>query len=149
MSEKTAYRCNNCGCQFETPMKGIGHLSSFAFCPYCQDSDYEKMTECEVCGEFFVKDEDAKLYRVCPECEKKFVAEHRFNVQAIYEIEEENENVKINNFLAWAFKPEEIEEILLFALKEKQINQPEDYSEYLYGDYDWLEEKIKEVMKSE
>lgn len=142
------YKCNNCGYEFETPMKGIGHLSAYAFCSRCQDSDFEEMKNCKVCGSFF-SDDDNNLIEVCPECEKEFVNERSFNVQAIYDIENKKESVKINSFLAWAFKPEEIEEILLFALKEKQINQPEDYSEYLYGDYDWLEEKIKEVMRDE
>ena len=142
------YKCNNCGYEFETPMKGIGHLSAYAFCPRCQDSDFEEIKKCEICGNHFVEDNDT-LSCVCPECEKKFVNEHSFNVQAIYDIEDEKESVKINSFLAWAFKPEEIEEILLFALKVIQINQPEDYSEYLYGDYDWLEEKIMEVMRDE
>lgn len=142
------YKCKNCGYEFETLMAGIGHLSGYGFCPRCQDSDFEEMEKCEICRNHFVEDNDT-LSCVCPECEKKFVNEHSFNVQAIYDIEDEKESVKINSFLAWAFKPEEIEEILLFALKEKQINQPEDYSEYLYGDYDWLEEKIKEVMKNE
>lgn len=142
------FKCNNCNYEFETPMKGIGHLSGYGFCPRCQDSDFEEMKKCEVCGNHFVEDNDT-LSCICPECEKKFVNEHSFNVQAIYDLEKEKESVKINSFLAWAFKPEEIEEILLFALKEKQINQPEDYSEYLYGDYDWLEEKIKEVTKNE
>lgn len=142
------YKCNNCGYEFETPMKGIGHLSAYSFCPRCQDSDFEEKKKCEICGNHFIEDNDT-LSCICPECEKKFVNEHSFNVQAIYDLEKEKESVKINSFLAWAFKPEEIEEILLFALKEKQINQPEDYSEYLYGDYDWLEEKIKEVTTNE
>lgn len=142
------FKCNNCGYEFETLMQGIGHLSGYGFCPRCQDSDFEELKKCKVCGAFF-SDDDNNLIEVCPECENKFVNEHRFNVQGIYDLEKEKESVKINSFLAWAFKPEEIEEILLFALKEKQINQPEDYSEYLYGDYDWLEEKIKEVTTNE
>ncbi len=142
------YKCNNCGYEFETLMQGIGHLSAYGFCPNCQDSDFEEMSKCDVCGNYFVED-DSKLSHICPECEKNFVDKHSFNIQAIYDLENKKEKVSINSFLAWAFKPEEIEEILLFALKEKQINQPEDYSEYLYGDYDWLEDKIKEVMNNE
>lgn len=141
------YKCRECGFVFETPMMGIGHLSGYGFCPRCH-GDFEEMEKCDACGEYFV-DEDNTLCCICHECEKKFVNEHRFNVQGIFDLEDEKESVKINSFLAWAFKPEEIEEILLFNLKEKQINQPEDYSEYLYGDYDWLEEKIKEVTKNE
>lgn len=142
------YKCNSCGYEFETPMKGIGHLSAYAFCPRCQDSDFEEMNQCNICETHFL-DGESKLYDICPDCEKKFLNDYCFNVQGIYDLEKEKESVEINSFLAWAFKPEEIEEILLFALKEKQINQPEDYSEYLYGDYDWFREKIKEVMKDE
>ena len=44
------YKCKNCGYEFETLMTGIGHLSGYGFCPRCQDSDFEEMEKCEICG---------------------------------------------------------------------------------------------------
>lgn len=113
------YKCLHCGHEFEDiDRKHYDHGTGVweEYCPNCGSEDFEEAEQCELCGEWHVAD---KVHNgVCDDCLQK--AETMGNVVAFGNTDKQE--VELNGFLAWAFTPSEIEDILINELlKSKDL----------------------------
>ena len=101
----------------------------------CDEEEYEI---CQICGGTVEKDE--MHGGVCNECIEK----HGNNIDTCYEIGKKcKDKVAINCFLASMFTDEEIEELLLEALRRADA----DCSEFIEGDKEWFGEALQKEVR--
>lgn len=105
------FRCKKCGCDFDQPKLthegGYPEEPTYA-CPYCGSLENEELYKCSKCGELFF-DEDM-IGGVCKNCvDDAQDGEHAWRYG-----KDRKQVVEINGLLAWAYSPDEIEEILTF-----------------------------------
>jgi hypothetical protein len=137
-----AYKCYDCDRTFDEPkFTKEAHGEVFACCPYCNGS-FDETKKCEICGEYFFKDE-LNGYCVCDDC----VEEYKRDFKTCYAISENapKEEIKINALLASLVSVSKIEAVLYHILKEAEYV---DCSAFINQDKDWFAEKlVEEVSK--
>lgn len=156
---KMAYRCLNCGHIFkegeegyfyqESDFWGVADREKIKCCPVCHIEDYEELESCKICGsEHFNEEINGG---VCDECIEKY----HHDLDMCFKVgSNDTEPIQINCFLAFIFEKNEIEKILLDALKDKQKYLKEyvdkDCENFVNNDRSWFAENlIEEVKKNE
>lgn len=106
--------CNDCGAVFENPSDYYDHGTGYHSmdCPHCGSDDIDEAVRCAECGEWV--NEKNLVNGLCPACIERHASDYE-TVKAYGA--DRKEAVEINGFLAWAFTPAEIEEILERELK--------------------------------
>lgn len=142
------YKCLECGEVFDNPESwrerrgefwGAPAYEEMAGCPNCR-GDYEELVACELCGE--EHEEDSLTCGVCEGCFEMASCD----VDLCYRIGEgQTETVQLNCFLAAMFTVDEIEALLLNALKAEKA----DCSAFVEEDESWFAQRLKEVKKNE
>lgn len=138
------YKCLECGEFFTEPKKwkeyrgefwGAPAYEEMVGCPDCR-GDYEELVPCELCGEEC--EEDSLTCGVCEDCLESASGD----VDLCYKIGEgHKETVRLNCFLTAMFSADEIEALLLNALKVEKA----DCSAFVFDDESWFPERLKEV----
>ena len=130
--------CNDCGAVFENPDEYYEHDTGYhgMDCPHCGSDDIDEAERCSECDEWV--NEKNLVNGLCPACIEKHANDYG-TVKAYGA--DRKEAVEINGFLAWAFTPAEIEEILERELKnsgkaEKDAHtfatdDPDDFTNWL------------------
>ena len=133
--------CNECGTVFENPHEYYEHDTGYhgADCPLCGSDDIDEAERCAECDEWV--NEKNLVNGLCPACIEKHANDYE-TVKAYGE--DRKAAVEINGFLAWAFTPAEIEEILERELKNSG-NAKMDAHKFATDDTDdftnWLNER--------
>lgn len=134
------YKCLSCGSEFkETSYEHITHeyfgrmiIEAYAVCPVCKSEDIARIQKCKICGK-------ETEYELCKECVEKITDDDIFMEYASHN----NDEIKISDLYTCFFTTQEIEEILLSKVKEKDWEKVK--KEYIYQDYadyvEWLIEK--------
>lgn len=106
--------CNDCGAVFENPREYYEHDTGYheIDCPHCGSGDIDEAKRCSGCDEWV--NEKNLVNGLCPACIERHASDYE-TVKAYGA--DRKEAVEINGFLAWAFTPTEIEEILERELK--------------------------------
>lgn len=124
---------------------GIPCYEKMSGCPICK-GDYEDAVECDVCGENHLASE--LTGGVCEDCIKKY----QHDVDMHFKIgENDTDKVELNCFLASVFTKEDIELILLDALKsmkeysKKQLES--DCERFIEYNREWFAERLAEEVK--
>ena len=124
---------------------GIPCYEKTSGCPICE-GDYEDAVECDICGENHLASE--LTGGVCEDCIKKY----QHDVDMHFKIgENDTDKVELNCFLASVFTKEDIELILLNALKlrkeyaKKQVES--DCERFIEYDREWFAERLAEEVK--
>lgn len=136
------YICMHCGNQFEEIDRK--HYDSATgvyeeYCPNCGSDFFEEAEQCEICGDWH-----AVGYLnggVCESCmEKQSTIEN-----ALAWGEEDTAGVELNGFLAWAFSPSEIEEVLKNELMKNEDLAKKYAHQFCFDDPDafaqWFKKK--------
>lgn len=124
---------------------GIPCYEKMSGCPICE-GDYEDAVECDVCGENHLASE--LTGGVCEDCIKKYQhdVDMHFKIGA-----NDTDSIDLNCFLASVFTKEDIELILLNALKlrkeyaKKQVES--DCERFIEYDREWFAERLAEEVK--
>ena len=124
---------------------GIPCYEKMSGCPICE-GDYEDTVECDICGENHLASE--LTGGVCEDCIKKY----QHDVDMHFKIgENDTDKVELNCFLASVFTKEDIELILLNALKsmkeyaKKQVES--DCERFIEYNREWFAERLAEEVK--
>jgi hypothetical protein len=150
-----AYRCLECGHIFEEGEQarwsesrgefwGVACSENMSGCPLCK-GDYEETTPCKICGSEHLENELSG--DVCDECIEKY----HHDIDVCFKVgANDTETIEINCFLASMFDKEQIEELLLNALKEKREYMRDyvdkDCEKFVNSDRSWFAENLaKEV----
>lgn len=113
-----------------------------AVCPYCK-GDIEDMYECKVCGGLV--SEDDLWGGVCGECIEKHT-----NLDNCIEFgNEDKKKIEINGFILSLLTEEQINDILVRAIRDANTILPVDCSEYVANDIDWYGEQIVKHKETE
>ncbi len=148
-----SYKCNRCGHVFECCDEwdesrgeywGVPCSEKMSGCPLCH-GDYEETTACEICGAEHIEDE--LQGGICEECIEKY----RYNIDVCNNIgKKDDDEIKLNCFLALMFTKEEIEEILFRELKRAEKHTEIDCGKFIYEvDRDWFAERLLEELGKE
>lgn len=143
------YKCEKCGRliqDFEIGEKrsyvgefwGRDVYENLSCCPDCGCDDIGEVFECSQCGEWFYKEELESGF--CDNCLHRATPQDCFEVSKEFE---EKKPVKLNSFIVEMFTAEEMEDILLEALKKCGA----DTSKYVDGDREWFAENLKELKE--
>ena len=124
---------------------GIPCCEKMSGCPICE-GDYDDAVECDVCGENHLASE--LTGGVCEDCIKKYQhdVDMHFKIGA-----NDTDSIDLNCFLASVFTKEDIELILLNALKlrkeyaKKQVES--DCERFIEYDREWFAERLAEEVK--
>lgn len=124
---------------------GIPCYEKMSGCPICE-GDYEDAVECDICGESHLASE--LTGGVCEDCIKTYQhdVDMHFKIGANY-----TDSIELNCFLASVFTKEDIELILLNALKsrkeysKKQVES--DCERFIEYDREWFAEMLAEEVK--
>ena len=133
--------CIECGAVFENPREYYEHDTGYhgADCPHCGSDDIDGAERCAECDEWV--NEEYLVNGLCPACIEKYAED--YETVTAYGADRK-EAVEINGFLAWAFTPAEIEEILERELKNSG-NAEKDAHTFATDDTDdftnWLNER--------
>ena len=124
---------------------GIPCYEKMSGCPICE-GDYEDAVECDVCGENHLASE--LTGGVCEDCIKKY----QHDVDMLFKIgENDTDKVELNCFLASVFTKEDIELILLDALKSmKEYSKKlveSDCERFIEYNREWFAERLAEEVK--
>lgn len=139
-------KCYMCGQIFEDDLLDEiidrDTRETFGVCPYCGSDEIETVKECAVCGEYFQEDElHGSRRSVCLGC----VAKRRHDVDFCKAVgDEEQVQVFANSFLLNMFDDNEIEEILLRELHERNKVKEVDCMPYLIEFIDTAADHIVE-----
>ena len=145
------YKCNECGHIFEEGEEhrwsegrgefwGMACSEEMSGCPLC-DGDYEETVRCELCEGEFLADELCGY--CCDECINSYIND----IETCFAIgKEATENIELNGLLTSIFSKEEIEEILMNALREEQKKKPVDCSDFIDADRSWFAEMLVEEV---
>ena len=133
--------CNDCGAVFENPREYYEHDTGYhgADCPHCGSDNIDEAERCAECDEWV--NEKNLINGLCPAC----IVKHANDYETVKAYgADRKEAVEINGFLAWAFTPAEIEEILERELKNS--GNAEKYAHTFATDdtddfTDWLNER--------
>lgn len=147
------YKCLDCGHIFEEGEEkkwqecvgefwGTPTYQTYSGCPLCR-GDFEETIPCDICGSEHLENE--LIGGVCEEC----IEECRYDINTCYEIgKNDDEPIKINLFLATLFDKEEIEEILLNVLLQREkILGKVDCLKFINADKSWFAEILAEEVK--
>lgn len=145
-----AYKCLDCGHIFEDGEEGhchafgeyCGNIYSIKerCCPLC-GGDFKETIRCDICSSEYLQDE--LHFGLCDDCIDCYIND----VEICYKFGKKDEQeIKINGFLATIFEKDAIEEILYSHLLSQSNIQKIDCSEYINQDRDWF---AKEVKKNE
>lgn len=139
-------RCGHVFCEDDIDIRREYHsevpdrpYEDWAVCPYCGGMELEDLEMCELCGRYFV--ESDMIGGVCEECVNQARGDWRMclDMSSRYE---SGMDVKINAFLATVFAPQEIEDILVAALEQRdKVN----CDKYIDQDLGWFAEKLEEI----
>lgn len=124
---------------------GIPCYEKMSGCPICE-GDYEDAVECDICGENHPASELTS--GVCEDCIKTYQhdVDMHFKIGA-----NDTDSVELNCFLASVFTKEDIELILLNALKsrkgyaKKQVES--DCERFIEYNREWFAERLAEEVK--
>ena len=98
---------------------------------------------CEICGSAHLPDELNQ--GICEECINSFDTD----INICREVGANDEqDIKLNGFLATIFEQSAIEEILFEFLKKRQNYEKVDCTEYINQDLYWFLEEVKKNEKS-
>lgn len=151
------YKCVECGHIFEEGEEYTWYerhgcdappYEEWSGCPICK-SHYEEAKICAICKGAFLEDE---LHNdICDDCLDGIKFEHRYDMLSCYNsCASEKEDVSINKFLAYMFKPEEIEEILMQQLVCVAASYPVDCYCFIEDNEDmFIEYIVKEAKENE
>lgn len=120
---------------------GIGRVSAVqTMVDSCHcGGNFVEATECDECGEYFEKNGEQSICDKCLEKYKTF--DNAIKIGAEYPIKK-----GINQFLAWCFSEEEINQILERELREaEKLGKPfvaRDIEEY-FKDNEWLSGNVE------
>lgn len=122
---------------------GIGRVSAVqTLVDSCHcGGNFVKATECNECGEYFEKNGEQTI---CDKCLEKYkTLDNAIKIGAEYPIKKQ-----INQFLAWCFSEEEINQILERELREAyRLGKPtvsRDIEEY-FADNEWLSGNVEDL----
>lgn len=112
-------------------------------CPIC-GGEYEESTPCAFCGsEHLEEDLNGGL---CDECIDKY----KNDIEMCFNIgKNDDDDVKLNCFLASMFEKEEIEEILFEKLMRRKENIDIDCKKFIDSDRSWFAERLLEQLEKE
>jgi hypothetical protein len=143
------YKCQECGHVFEKPATweeprgecfGILCSEELEGCPKCK-CGFDEAEKCQACGEYFLEDE--LIGDVCKEC----IDDCKYDIDTCYEIGKcEKQEIKINSFLVAMFDIDEVEDLLLDALKETNKAFPVDCTPFINIDEAWFAERLAEEV---
>lgn len=147
-----SYKCRDCGNVFEYPALweesrgeywGLPAYETVSGCPECR-GDYEELKPCKICNsECF---EDELECDICYECIEKY----QYDIDMCFKIgANDTDEVKLNCFLSYMFKKDEIEKILFEKLKERQKYEQIDCEEFIDFDRSWFAEMLLEEIEKE
>lgn len=122
---------------------GASFYEDIEICPVCGSSELEEVEACRVCGEYHIPAprgyDDVQMYEgICEKCLCEASVETCVKIARC----EGSHLVEINAFLATAFTSEEIEDILIEALKRSPRKAVTDYA---LGDPEWFAEKYAKL----
>ena len=151
-----AYKCLECGNIFDEGEQanwsesrgefwGVASSENMSGCPLCK-GEFEETIPCAICGSEHLAEELSG--GVCNDC----IDEYKHDVDVCFNIgAEDTESVELNCFLTSIFSKEEIEEILLAVLQERNgfmrsfVN---DLCEkFVENDRNWFGERLAEEVK--
>lgn len=137
------YECVRCGRRFEEFNVSTDEFGwKNAECPYCK-GEIEDLYECKVCGEYHT--DDALYGGVCGECIEKHT-----NLDNCIEFgNKDRKKVEINGFILSLLTEEQINDILVRAIRDANTIIPIDCSEYVANDLDWYGEQIVKHKETE
>lgn len=124
---------------------GIPCYEKMSGCPICE-GDYEETVECDICGENHLSSELTS--GICEDCIKTYQhdVDMHFKIGA-----NDTDSIELNCFLASVFTKEDIELILLNALKsrkeysKKQVES--DCERFIEYNREWFAEMLAEEVK--
>lgn len=138
MKRKVYYRCERCGYIIDETEIIVPDEYGDIYCPACGASDWSEGDICEECGEYFREQDGSNGF--CLECMLKHSKDYDF----LKSTGEPDVDVPLNGFLAWMFRPEEIEKILMETLKQNGT----DCSKYIYDFPEEVSKKYWEMIKN-
>lgn len=115
---------------------GISVYRDSACCPECGSTCLQDAVKCEECGGWCLEEDLSNGF--CKKCLDSVSVKDCFDVAKKFD---EKKDIKINSFIAEMFTVEEMEDVLLEALK----NCDADASKYVNVDREWFSEKLKEL----
>lgn len=144
------YKCVECGHMFDEGEQAVWEenqgeywgspaMETMSGCPRCKGG-YEETVPCERCGSMHLEEELVEGW--CEDC----IDQYRNDIEMCYKTGEcDNVPVAINGFLAAMFEEEEINQILMNALRESRKYGPVDCSVWIYTDKEAFVSMAKEV----
>ena len=135
------YICMHCGHEFEEiAAKNYDSASGTweEYCPNCGSEDFEEAEKCEKCGEWHSAEKVTN--GMCENCLTKAAT-----VSNAYACgDHDKQNVELNGFIAWAFRSDEIESVLLNELMKSKDLADKYAREYCMNDTWEFSQYIKE-----
>lgn len=143
--------CDDCKRVFERPngvREKVGEYwgqpayQTVDVCPFCHSDSISEAVKCEICGEYYTRDEmDGD---VCDGC----LYTYRFDLdtcEKFCESDNCSSSVKISDLVVSLLSEAEINEILITHLKEADKISRVDCKSFIDEDKEWFGEKVKEL----
>jgi len=138
------YICLHCGHEFEDiDRKHYDHGTGVweEYCPNCGSEDFEEAEQCDLCGDWHVAENVTN--GVCEKC----LEESATVGNAVAFGNTDKQEVELNGFLAWAYTPDEIEDILINDLLKNKTLANDYVHQYITNDTfmyaRWLKEEVE------
>nr|DAG65932.1 MAG TPA: rubredoxin iron binding domains containing a [Caudoviricetes sp.] len=146
------FRCLECGNIFEDGEQkrikecmgdscDVATYQEFDVCPCC-GGDFETVVYCDKCGRIYNCDD--VLNGLCKDC----IAENTTVNECYKAADGEDEQIKINAFLAEALSKKEIEKVLLQYLINNSDKFKEKVKDFVNEDVYWYVERMAEINES-